>query len=974
MGTNKTPVGFTHFLNSYFNLQKTTNFQCNFTWNYNNKRPLGYQFCKNTTNIKTRATKSLYPHKSENETCAVMLHTNLVDPQWILIDCQIELFNTIYCMKSKFISSESNFEKNQNAIDQDMACLPSFLRKVSICLLFVWKEKSASKQRNSNHHSEEFGLTPVSMVNLDFIQDIFDAVLASFPPILQNVAPQDKSNDLHLILGIFSPKLESQSQTQGLQILQKKTEKVIRGSHLFQCKSGSHIASLFICDGQNDCHKGGSDEINCTNQAKLNLVQNSGDSFVKSCNPLHYRSASGLCSKYTVRSINQKKPTHFTLCHDGEKIQTILADDLVADCGPNGEDEPVLTALITQQIEHDCKNKFQIACFPGHSKCFNVTDICVYKLDKFKHVCPCRNGGHMVSCANFECNHHYKCVLSYCIPWSYICDGKWDCPNGDEEKYTPICGTSDAHKCVLMYRCRRTNVLCLHPHSVCDGIPNCPLQDDEMFCALHNIICPNDCSCLLFAMSCSGINPALFVDTYPHIFLSIYQSSLPSKTQTFIAKFQFLIHMEIIKASLSQICEIAFAQSLQNLNVTWNEVRFISKNCFSSSTKIMQIDLSKNSVSSVQSHSFGHLSEIKYLDLSFNPLTHLVQQYSPPLTIWVLNLENISFSFTSKSVFDSSHVFHILATDYHICCMTQARTQCVSERPWYRSCSQMLPSKAVHWCVCVILFAVLSGNVFSIAAHLYRRTAMSKVFLSTVIAVHLNDLLMFVFLTNIWAFHLVFSQAFAVHEEVWRSSKFCFSAFCISLWVTIQSPCFCFVLSLFRLKVVLNPMKAKLLRTSHVINTNLCCVATLFGSSSAATLLMYFLVGPSPTNLCLPFVDPARSVMFIKGFIIFVTVLHFACSCCGVWMHQNLIKSATRTDLSVQKTRNKSLLHLVVHLCLLTATNFLCWFPADTIFIGLMILPQYPLTITAWTVTTVLPVNALVTPWIFVFGVIKKHT
>ena len=28
----------------------------------------------------------------------------------------------------------------------------------------------------------------------------------------------------------------------------------------------------------------------------------------------------------------------------------------------------------------------------------------------------------------------FKCSSSYCIPWSYVCDSKWDCPEGDDEQ------------------------------------------------------------------------------------------------------------------------------------------------------------------------------------------------------------------------------------------------------------------------------------------------------------------------------------------------------------------------------------------------------------------------------------------------------------------------------------------------------------------------------------------------------------
>ena len=81
-----------------------------------------------------------------------------------------------------------------------------------------------------------------------------------------------------------------------------------------------------------------------------------------------------------------------------------------------------------------------MACLKGHSKCFNLTDICIYQLNANKYMTPCRNGCHLQSCKNFECNMKFKCTESYCIPWTYVCDGKWDCSEGDDELENPACG------------------------------------------------------------------------------------------------------------------------------------------------------------------------------------------------------------------------------------------------------------------------------------------------------------------------------------------------------------------------------------------------------------------------------------------------------------------------------------------------------------------------------------------------------
>ena len=60
----------------------------------------------------------------------------------------------------------------------------------------------------------------------------------------------------------------------------------------------------------------------------------------------------------------------------------------------------------------------------------------------------------------------FKCIDSYCIQWSYVCDGKWDCPKGNDELSNPVC-TYD-HVCDNMYKCANTVQSCIHIENVCD--------------------------------------------------------------------------------------------------------------------------------------------------------------------------------------------------------------------------------------------------------------------------------------------------------------------------------------------------------------------------------------------------------------------------------------------------------------------------------------------------------------------------
>ena len=91
----------------------------------------------------------------------------------------------------------------------------------------------------------------------------------------------------------------------------------------------------------------------------------------------------------------------------------------------------------------------------------------MFNLNKHGHLMPCRTGSHLQSCKNFECNLHFKCPQFYCIPWAYVCDGKWDCPYGHDETLYHKCG--DSRHFVNLFRCKGSQI-CIHVEDVCDGI------------------------------------------------------------------------------------------------------------------------------------------------------------------------------------------------------------------------------------------------------------------------------------------------------------------------------------------------------------------------------------------------------------------------------------------------------------------------------------------------------------------------
>ena len=146
----------------------------------------------------------------------------------------------------------------------------------------------------------------------------------------------------------------------------------------------------------------------------------------------------------SLKTVAGFKDTHMDndtfICNNGKILDLSFVDDLEADCGPHGEDEPNLLSILVNSTSYSCIQRYELPCRQHHSKCYSLKDICTYKLNRFHHIAPCRNGGHLQNCKRAVCNMRFKCELAYCIPWNYVCNGRWDCSNGEDEIQSDVCG------------------------------------------------------------------------------------------------------------------------------------------------------------------------------------------------------------------------------------------------------------------------------------------------------------------------------------------------------------------------------------------------------------------------------------------------------------------------------------------------------------------------------------------------------
>ena len=323
------------------------------------------------------------------------------------------------------------------------------------------------------------------------------------------------------------------------------------------------------------------------------------------CPPLLYLEITGKCSSYTsqvykmyTNGSNQTFPgsRHHaenviqtmeinyqcqgkSVSQEKSFISVILLNDGVPDC-PEEDDESVLRSnVFISKNQEPCRLNGMMSCYPSINKCFTIQDICLYKLDKLDHLYPCRTGSHIKYCEDFQCNQNYKCPGYYCVPWRYVCDGKWDCPHGHDE-YSDSLKCGQSQKCINMFKCKDSQI-CIHVHDVCNNFDDCPHMDDEVLCELRDTICPPWCQCLNFAISCQLIEASTdfhllsLFSSLPFVAYHIVSTGINSIS--FLKKNTNIAILNVSKNSLTTVCGIVHEFcNLRSIDISANNINEIS--------------------------------------------------------------------------------------------------------------------------------------------------------------------------------------------------------------------------------------------------------------------------------------------------------------------------------------------------------------------------------------------------------------
>ena len=717
-------------------------------------------------------------------------------------------------------------------------------------------------------------------------------------------------------------------------------------SQHYQCADESCIPLVFLCDGIYQCLDQ-SDETNCTTQCK----KYNTDTFL-------IPFASCYCSQ------------SYFLCRSGQCIHINSVCNGREDC-QDGSDEV------------ECAN---FKTIPNTEETLN--DLCIYNPNN-----PQLQTNKLILCYFINCTRHFKCRNNYCVPLSLVCNGELDCSSGEDEE-----GCGDGVVCRGLLQCSTSRV-CVHPDNICDGIPDCINDDDEILC---NSACPDNCSCDGYITSCSA-SEYLELNN-EHQARSLLLSSISNDS-----------HIEI------------YCKQLLNLNMSNNRLKVLKKTWYSNLARLVLLDISQNQITHLMPLSFEGLFQLRVLLLHGNSIK-LIQSltFDGLFAVEILNLRNLSIQSLEKGAFQglkkiklvdlSENAFHlkkdifqgleklqyfslgsndITISDYKIfkdllqlryisflykssCCYVTQEAKCshkTNDLSLLSSCKTLLSSIILRILVWLSALIIALLNISTLAFWIILKHSNLNTHVIGVIWLALSDLFLGVYLFIIAASDAHYQGWFLQVTLSWKKSMTCRTASTLLLTSAQMSTSSLLMMSIIKLYSFKYPFKSALFSKFQysLLLLSLTWLWIAVGSMVSQSLHLAndvcFILDLRKPEENLPVLHMVSTVS-----VFLLLWMNFFSLVAVLMINVYIIILIQRSAKSSNSTNTKKVRPIILRTLLVSISNFLSWFvviPVMTLlFAGVEVDPS----VISWISVVGLPLNSMLNPILYTFSTPAFYT
>ncbi len=892
--------------------------------------------------VKSRDIKNFISETSDSETCTVMLLDNQVGPQWIDIDCNATIASSFFC----FTQKKPNNLSYAHAVASFLFCPRNQLVINDTCYLLMRQKQRIAKQMKQVHSFIEH-----------LVLHIVKCVAEPFPQFF--VLNNTHFMTIKLCSNINKFKLQKANPQDSAAILISTSliSAVLGGNALF-CDKVQAMSILNLCDGKVDClTKEKIDESMCTCNRATN--------YSKHCKYLSGGSLVLNCSDFYVKI---KNTCHFYPLKNNHNNTFQIKQESCA------KSTQAMSSIQMSMFHVECVRLGKFSCKKS-TTCFTFRDICTFKLDRCGKVIPCNFGSHIENCEDFNCSTTYKCPKYYCIPWVYVCNGRWDCPFGSEE-------LKCEHKnhCCNLFSCQGSN-LCIHPVDVCDGTSDCPHEDDEYFC-IQNVKCPSGCHCLFLVVRCFSTNmtPSMLIICAKFEVIVFIKSPFLNNTLGHSIKSTAAVQITISRSGLDNICTlISHSTNLIFIESTDNAMWKIQTKCFVQLKHLRVIKMSSNNISQIEKRAFAGLQELLFVDLSENPL-HVLEEdaFNSLSKIFCLVLgKKRQLQEIPYNVFSTVEIILLQTNSFLLCCTVPPTTFCSAEPAWFESCQRLLATEALRVTFSTVLSLSLTVNLYSVIFQYILNKVCPEKFKSyriTVSFIHFGEILFAASMTVLLAADQIYGNKLELYQNKWKSSSVCFTVLSLFLLNNLASPYLLGFFALMRFMVVYKPMNSKFKSGAFVAKCLVVFVFLFVLVSSGMSTLLWGVEGKIPSSLCSPFIDPTDASVITFIYTWLFAIYHSVAIGFIIVCYCNLIVSLQRSQKVMKeavsrKTSNQS---LIIQISILVTVNFFSWIPQNIIFLVSLFLKQYPADMLKWTLVLTFFLNPILHPIVFVVNNIRK--